>query len=833
MYTSKKLHFRVLAAWLALFITFFPVSPSSFAGDATQTKQVTSAASVASVGVPPFVNLPLTDPKFSLPAQAPSTSTEFLTQNPISVSEGSGSKGPTADPLPNDPYLKSKGSWKQKPAYDDLWGLKLINAPKAWRLSQGEKVTVAVVDTGVDSTHAELQGRMWVNPGEVAGDGIDNDNNGLPDDVSGWDFNGHTNNTLDDNGHGTHVAGIIAANVNNRIGIAGVAPLATILPVKVLNKYGDGDFTPIFRGIRYAADMGAQIINLSLGAYKKLMDEKFRTAFVDIVNYARQKGSILVVAAGNDNWRIDDFYPAAIAGVITVGALKFPMTRATFSNKGPEIDFTAPGEGILSLKSSQGWKDFGKAVGKDLTVLDGTSMAAPYIAGMIALLISKFPGITYDQIYEPLKVSASRKTFTTDSGWGFPDAYKALTATIKKFSGLPGAGFIGSAVASMAAQGNFFTTPQAPSFSSLSSSQSLYGPGNTGEFGPRINWIAPSASSKIQSFIDQIRIAIKQVPSIQFKPLGTAVVGVNLPPKPAVMNGSVGGVQKSDLTNPPPGTKTKLPNFLALAGIAPGKYQIPKAKWSEPLSDGIVSPDHALFQAMLQAVGGQGRIKQVNLTRIPELATPKFWGGNIKVEMEDGYVLNYGALREAQCLYKVYIGRTEHVQMRCVEGTKDVPPIVEETNQYVYRLFSVIPPPSTPPSVPHDPPGAWGTGESLHGCSINTKFWRDTIEDCPSIMKTSGTVLVTIPTARYGASQFTRLDDFLKTIHDETGLNPQWVSIPPGSHGRANDIRIFIRFNASEGSNEAVAKKMNDALIKIPKLSDIKAFAEWLPEKAK
>ncbi|MCB0337228.1 MAG: S8 family serine peptidase, partial [Bdellovibrionales bacterium] len=165
---------------------------------------------------------------------------------------------------PSDPLFHSSGAWGQ--SYDDLWGLKKIRAPEAWKYSEGNGITVAVIDTGVDHTHPDLAQNIWHNPGEIPNNNIDDDNNGYIDDVIGWDFtacgkhNGVScsdkkapdNDPRDGHGHGTHVSGTIAAIKDNGIGVAGVAPKAKIMAIKALSDDGTGSITEIMEAIRYA-----------------------------------------------------------------------------------------------------------------------------------------------------------------------------------------------------------------------------------------------------------------------------------------------------------------------------------------------------------------------------------------------------------------------------------------------------------------------------------------------------------------------------------------------------------------------------------------------------
>src|SRR5262249_52358184 len=209
------------------------------------------------------------------------------------------------------------GTWGQ--AYDDLYGLKKIGAATAWDSTAGEGVTVAVVDTGVDRAHPDLAANMWVNGGEVPGNGLDDDGNGYVDDVVGWDFVGANYSTprpdadpRDGHGHGTHVSGTIAAVGNNGMGVIGVAWRARIMAVKGLDDYGYGLDSQLAAAVVYAADNGADVINASWGGAGSSQ------ALQDAVDYATSLGVVFVAAAGNSGEDARGFYPAAFPKVITV-----------------------------------------------------------------------------------------------------------------------------------------------------------------------------------------------------------------------------------------------------------------------------------------------------------------------------------------------------------------------------------------------------------------------------------------------------------------------------------------------------------------------------------
>src|SRR5262249_45936455 len=147
----------------------------------------------------------------------------------------------------NDPYLSSSGSWTQ--SFADLWGMQQISAPAAWDVARGAGIIIAISDTGLDITHPDLAANVWVNPGEVPGNGIDDDNNGYIDDIHGWNSVSQTPNIVDDHGHGTHVAGTAAAVGNNATGIVGVAYESQLMAVKGLDQDGFGFDSTLVEGI--------------------------------------------------------------------------------------------------------------------------------------------------------------------------------------------------------------------------------------------------------------------------------------------------------------------------------------------------------------------------------------------------------------------------------------------------------------------------------------------------------------------------------------------------------------------------------------------------------
>lgn len=196
---------------------------------------------------------------------------------------------------PNDPYFLSYGSWGQN--YDDLWGIKLIGSPSAWDTTTGSGVIVAVVDTGIDYTHPDIGANVWINTKEIPNNGIDDDGNGYIDDVQGWDFIGTSylnptqdNNVMDGYGHGTHVAGTIAAVGNNNIGVIGVAWQAQVMAVKGLDNSGYGLDSTLSPAILYAVNNGADVISNSWTG------QGTSQTIADAVSYAYNLGAVIVAA---------------------------------------------------------------------------------------------------------------------------------------------------------------------------------------------------------------------------------------------------------------------------------------------------------------------------------------------------------------------------------------------------------------------------------------------------------------------------------------------------------------------------------------------------------
>jgi hypothetical protein len=307
------------------------------------------------------------------------------------------------------------------------WGLNKVQAPDAWNAGYtGKGVIVAVIDTGVNYLHSDLSGNIWKNSREIAGNGRDDDGNGYVDDIYGWDFVNSDGDAFDDNGHGSHVAGIIAGSANSA-GVTGVAYDARIMPVKVLSSGGSGTDTNVASGIYYAVNNGADVINLSLGG------GGFYTSIANAINYAVSHGVMVCMAAGNSSLS-QPVYPARFAqniGGIAVGALNASGAVASFSNNtGTSLpyDFVdAPGVDVYST-----------ALGSSYVKMSGTSMATPYVAGAAALLLSAHADFAGNWTLEQLEnfvtmsasslVSAASLSFAAASGSSAVQGLESLSS---------------------------------------------------------------------------------------------------------------------------------------------------------------------------------------------------------------------------------------------------------------------------------------------------------------------------------------------------------------------------------------------------------------------
>lgn len=276
------------------------------------------------------------------------------------------------------------------------WNLDQINAPEVWAQGYtGQNVIVAVIDSGVDQTHPDLAANIWRNAGEIPDNGLDDDGNGYIDDVSGWDFIDQDNTPTDRHGHGTHVAGTIAA-VKNEFGITGVAYDARIMPIRVLDDEGYGTWSGIAAGIYYAVNKGANVINLSLGG------SGYSPEIAAAVQYATEQGTVVVMASGNEG-QYQPSFPANLAYQwgLAVGAVNHSNQVASFSNDAgfiPTNYIVAPGVDIYSTLPSNSYQSY-----------TGTSMATPHVTGVAALILSANPTLRSAEVIDLLTKNA-RKT---------------------------------------------------------------------------------------------------------------------------------------------------------------------------------------------------------------------------------------------------------------------------------------------------------------------------------------------------------------------------------------------------------------------------------------
>lgn len=272
-------------------------------------------------------------------------------------------------------YVRQFSYTPNDPRFGDQYGLRQIEAPRAWDRTRGKAtVRIGVVDSGIRASHPDLNGKL----------------------VAQYDFGNGDAVAEDMVGHGTHVSGVAAAETGNRAGVAGACPNCKLLMAKVDDRSGTIDSAAVIKGINWAADRGAKVINLSLGA------PGYVAAEARAVSYAQSRGAVVVAAAGNENSNVRS-YPAAYRGVLAVAATTRAGTRANFSNKGDWIDVAAPGVGILSTAP------------RGYSPLSGTSFSSPYVAGVAGLLAS--------QGRSPLAISQRITGTATDLGPNGRDPY--------------------------------------------------------------------------------------------------------------------------------------------------------------------------------------------------------------------------------------------------------------------------------------------------------------------------------------------------------------------------------------------------------------------------
>lgn len=283
----------------------------------------------------------------------------------------------------NDPGIKAQ------------WAIGYTNSASVWdKIVPKKVVKIAVIDTGVDYNHPDLKNR--VNKSE------------------GYDFVNGDDDPMDDNGHGTHVAGIIAAETNNKVGIAGIMGSidVEIIPIKALDSSGSGNLKTLRDSIEYAVDKNVDIINLSLGAVSD--DENLKS----ILQYALDNGVFVVAAAGNENQDCNNYLPAGMRGVYTIAASNPLNKPAVFSNYGISVDISAPGVKIISC-----------VIGGEYEAWDGTSMAAPVVTGIAGMLLSHKPELKPEELHEIMNKSSkdiSKEGRDDRTGNGLVDALESF-----------------------------------------------------------------------------------------------------------------------------------------------------------------------------------------------------------------------------------------------------------------------------------------------------------------------------------------------------------------------------------------------------------------------
>ncbi|WP_157241263.1 S8 family serine peptidase [Catenuloplanes japonicus] len=310
-------------------------------------------------------------------ARRAESATELLRRNPDVAFVEENHVASKADVTPNDPF------------WNEQWGLRKVNVPAAWSMTTGAGVTVAVLDTGVNEV-SDLTGRV------------------LP----GYDFINDDADPVDDEGHGTAVASVIAGRGDDASGMAGVCWDCKILPVKVLDEEGSGDYLAIAKGIRYAADHGAKLINMSLAGSSS------SPLLNSAVQYATDRGALVIAAAGNENTATRQ-YPAAIPQVLSVGGSTSSDGRYEWSNYGTSwVDIAAPGCNVAQDYRGRGYGDF-----------CGTSSATPLVAGVAALMLSRKPDASGPFIGTVLSLSSSKLGWTTHGRVNAGRAVWAVTDT--------------------------------------------------------------------------------------------------------------------------------------------------------------------------------------------------------------------------------------------------------------------------------------------------------------------------------------------------------------------------------------------------------------------
>ncbi len=303
------------------------------------------------------------------------------------------------------------------------WNLQMIDLPEAWRYGFGSReIVVSILDTGLDFSHPDLQGVYWTNPNEIPNNGIDDDANGFVDDVNGWDFQENDANPQDEHGHGTFLAGILAARWND-FGLVGVAPNVSIMPVRILNEQGIlrvDQWGLLVDGIDYAVNNGAKIIMLSIEALSSPPQ-----SVQDALKRAKRANVLVISPTGNSGKR-SIAYPAAYPEVLAVSAVDSKGKVPSYVNRGEGTMITAPGDGINST-----WLDGSYQLNR------GTSFAVPHVAGIAALLWSRNGSLSVDEIWSLLIGSATSLNsdeWNSETGYGLVNASRSVRSVMDDVS---------------------------------------------------------------------------------------------------------------------------------------------------------------------------------------------------------------------------------------------------------------------------------------------------------------------------------------------------------------------------------------------------------------
>jgi subtilisin family serine protease len=298
--------------------------------------------------------------------------------------------------------LHLDATYPNDPQFDQLWGMYNrgevrgradadIDATNAWEIETGGDVIVGVCDSGVDYNHEDLAANIYVNPNEIPENGIDDDNNGFVDDVRGWDFGDDDNDPMDEHGHGSHVAGTIAAVGNNGVGVTGVNWNAKILPLKIVDEDGGGFTIPAAKAIEYSIGMGARVTNHSWGTSNPSSTLK------EAIEEAEAAGALVVASAGNSGVELNEYHQHFPAGlqydaIVTVANTTRNDVLAGSSNwSATNVDLAAPGSGIVSTTPGDNYESF-----------TGTSMSAPHVTGAISLIWAHAPQLTSTEMKQLL-----------------------------------------------------------------------------------------------------------------------------------------------------------------------------------------------------------------------------------------------------------------------------------------------------------------------------------------------------------------------------------------------------------------------------------------------